>query len=294
MPPASQDNKFVRGKGEWLFLDNDSNKVNQQISGKLQLPGKKIKQWHLLLEMRAAWLKTKGAAYFFLVSPTKACVYPEFLPPTISLSDRRCIIQLGKYLYQQSAAVVPIYPLRELEAAKQEQSVYPIKDTHWNKLGAFVGYQSLIEKVAAQHRVRVLTKADIVFTECVLENSDLGSKIGSPEDMTVSAKITDKYARVVFHNEVSNRGKLLIFENTKYKYLPKGVIFRDSFSNMMLEFLAESFSRLVAVWQPNIDYDIVLKERPDIVISQQAERFIFQVPDDLKGQSNPEIVASKL
>ncbi|MEL6554820.1 MAG: hypothetical protein AAFQ63_15345 [Cyanobacteria bacterium J06621_11] len=42
-----------------------------------------------------------------------------------------------------------------------------------------------------------------------------------------------------------------------------------------------------------VDDSIVLNEQPDIVISQQAERFIPRLPNDLTGPLNREIIDSK-
>ena len=292
-PSPVADNKFIRGKEDWLFIDNDSNQVNAQISGKKALSLKKLRQWHLLLEMRNAWLKTKGVSYFFLVAPSKGCIYPEFLPPSVSISHERCINQIRQYLLERSSPIMPIYPIEELKLAKQKEAVYSMRDSHWNRYGAFVAYQALASQIAAKHKIRVLEESDVVFERYQISYSDLGAKIGIPEDSSISARVIKKFSKAVFHNKVRTRGKILIFENKKYKYLPTAVIFRDSFSNMMLGFLSESFSRLVAVWQPNIDYSIVLDENPDIVMSQQAERFIPRIPNDLKGDSNAEIVAAK-
>ena len=84
----------------------------------------------------------------------------------------------------------------------------------------------------------------------------------------------------------------MIFENTNHS-LPKAVIFGDSFSSQLIKFLAESFSRMVVVWQPNLDYSIILNEKPDIVISEQVERFLIKIPDDIHGASNQDRVELK-
>ncbi|HEY9639255.1 MAG TPA: hypothetical protein V6C57_02160, partial [Coleofasciculaceae cyanobacterium] len=100
-------------------------------------------------------------------------------------------------------------------------------------------------------------------------------------------------AQCVLDNQIIANGHAQIYENPD-KSLPKAVLFRDSFGNSMLDFLAESFSRLVVVWQPHIDYSVVEAEKPDVVINQQVERFLVRIPDDLKGPSHNEIVQAKL
>ena len=64
------------------------------------------------------------------------------------------------------------------------------------------------------------------------------------------------------------------------------VIFRDSFTQGMIPFLAPAFSRCVFVWNPFVDYDLVSQENPVLVLNVMAERFLPVVPDDVKEGLN--------
>ncbi len=120
----------------------------------------------------------------------------------------------------------------------------------------------------------------------------MGGKIGKINPTFIEGRLKKPNSHCIYNNDVVNRGNLRIYENTNTT-LPKAVVFRDSFSTLLLKFLSESFSRLVAVWQPNLDYSIIEKEKPDIVISQQVERFLMKIPDDLNGKTNEEYVKLK-
>ena len=54
--------------------------------------------------------------------------------------------------------------------------------------------------------------------------------------------------------------------------LPRAVIFRDSFMSGMVPFLSEHFSRAVYLWQNDVDRDLVLRERPNLVIFEIVGR----------------------
>ena len=58
------------------------------------------------------------------------------------------------------------------------------------------------------------------------------------------------------------------------------VLLGDSFSYRMLPFLAETFGRLVFVHRPTIDFELIAEERPAVVASLLAERFLVRVPFD--------------
>jgi hypothetical protein len=262
----------------------------------LSFSPQQILHWKTLLEMRSIWLSERQIHYCFFVVPNKICVYPEFLP-SISLSKNRTIMHLKNYLEEKSFVKI-IYPLEELVKAKSEMDVYSKDDTHWNDFGAFIGYQKLCEGISKILDINLISRSSVEFIETVSDlneledESDLGSKIGQIKPQRIRARLRSQKAKCAYNNKAFNRGNLMVFEN-RDRTLPKAVIFRDSFSTLLLPFLSESFSRLVAVWQPNLDYSIIEKEKPDIVISQQVERFLMKIPDDLNGKTNEEYVKLK-
>lgn len=284
--------KVIQGKDGWLFLDRDSNKILQQITGELTFSERRLLQWQYVLETRHLWLKEKGISYFFLVAPNKECVYPEYLPDEVRLSEARCVNQLIQHL-QSNACFQIIYPLSELLIAKTKLPVYRIQDTHWNAFGAFVAYQSLMQKIAQTIGVPILQSASLSFFECS-KPGDLGIKLNLLQDTTLEVKFIDgKSSSCVINNQVHNRGNFLVFEHQN-KSLPTAILFRDSFAIELLPFIAESFSRLIVSWQPNIDYILIQREKPDIVISEQVERYLIDIPNDSHGPTNAELVREKM
>jgi hypothetical protein len=61
----------------------------------------------------------------------------------------------------------------------------------------------------------------------------------------------------------------------------------------MLPFLAESFRRLVFAHTPWVDYELVDRENPDIVLSLFVERFLIYVPDDSHGITIEDLASKK-
>jgi alginate O-acetyltransferase complex protein AlgJ len=284
--------KVIQGKEGWLFLDNDTNNVVSQLTGELTFSPKDLYQWKLLLEMRNTWMRQKNISYFYTAIPNKACVYPEYLPDSVQLSDDRCIYQLLHYLKAHSFCSL-IYPLLELQQAKQEMLTYRLTDTHWTSFGAYIGYLALMAEITQSHPARIVPRDAITFETYEDPISDLGSKLGIPGGTAIRSHIVDRKSQCILDNQIVANGHAQIFEHPD-KSLPTAVLFRDSFANAMIEFLAESFRRLVVVWQPHIDFAVVEAEKPDVVINQQVERFLIRVPDDLKGPSHNEIVQAKL
>ncbi len=287
--------KVIQGKEGYLFLTNDTNQVCSQITGKLILTEKQLFQWKILLEMRKLWLQNQNILYFYFVAPNKECVYSDYLPDHIQISNQRCIFQLMSYLSENSSLATIIYPIDALIEESSKMNTYRKGDTHWTDFGSYVAYRSLALEISSQLSIPIIPSSEIEFIEKTLhkpELFDLGNKIGWKHDKTIVNQILNPRSKCIFDNKSKGTGRLYIYENSD-KSLPIAMFFGDSFSHSMIPYLAESFSKLVLIQQPNLDYSLIEKEKPDVVISEQVERFIVRIPDDLKGLSNLEIVEKK-
>lgn len=62
------------------------------------------------------------------------------------------------------------------------------------------------------------------------------------------------------------------------------VLFGDSYAHfapiMLTALIAETFAEVHFVWSSSLDWGYVERVRPDLVIGQVAERFMFELPDD--------------
>lgn len=276
--------KLLNGKDDWLFLDNDTNQVISQTVGKFNFPNNFYSLWRDLFKYRRDRAKDLGYKYVYSVAPNKETVYNRYLPEGLSLSQRRPVLVV------ESAAkdVLPFYhPLQEIMSTSHEKEVYSKGDTHWNGFGGHIFYEGLMRSLD----LTPVPHDKLVFKRFKEKASDLSARLGLVDSVwKVSVKVPS--TRQIKMNYIKNIGRLSVYES-RNKSLPSAVIFHDSFMLPIMRLVAENFSRVTMVWQPNIDYSIIERERPDIVISQQAERFLIKCPDDISGPSHPEWVASK-
>ncbi len=108
-------------------------------------------KWKLTLEERSYWLKKQGIEYVFVLAPTKALVYPEFLPQSLQnlKKGQRRYDQLSAYLKDNAN----IHFVDLLPAMLKEKRIreYPLlfyrTDFHWNYYGSLVAYQEVIRKM---------------------------------------------------------------------------------------------------------------------------------------------------
>jgi hypothetical protein len=165
--------------------------------------------------------------------------------------------------------------------------VYPTGDTRWNGHGAFLAYTQVMTNLGLEPLS--INQVEMISQE---EPGDLASKIDSTT-IYIRGRVINRTFRCISNNDIPNIGNLIIFSNSN-KNLPRCILFRDSFSTALLEFYAQSFSELFVVWQPNLDYSLIHEFKPDIVISQQAERFLVSCPDDINGKTNTQYVEVKI
>ncbi len=118
--------------------------------GQIPFQEKELRQWKRALEERWYWLKEKGSQYVFVLAPTKAFVYPEFLPDQLQgIRGRTRYEQLSDYLHAYTdLPFIDVLP--SLLEAKRERD-YPLlfykTDFHWNFYGAFVVYQAIVKEL---------------------------------------------------------------------------------------------------------------------------------------------------
>lgn len=281
--PAAE-RQAIQGQDGWLFLTNDTNQTLRQFTGEVTFDDTQLLRWRVTHETRQAWLAQYGITYGYSVIPDKTSVYAEYAPAGVEESPARPLRALSRYL-EDSGSVFRLHcPEAELRHHKAVRDVYQRTDTHLSGYGAWVAATSWVESL--QSNLPVIDKAALRFHELPPSAGDLGSKFDPP--------ITGPAERVVVPGQpwkltrqlVAEKNRLCVlqeFSNPARPDLPKAVLFCDSFGFQMTHFLAASFSRLLALRSPAMDHHVVLVEKPDVVLVQQVERFIINIPDDFAG-----------
>jgi alginate O-acetyltransferase complex protein AlgJ len=278
LSPPEEREKVLVGKDGWLFLRRDSNDVIGQQTGRVRLGRRRRKAWQRLLRERTARAANLGAAWQCLIIPDKEFLYSEHLPDGITSAGRRPVHEI---LDLASSTGAPVdYALADLEAAKEEEQLFPKTDTHWNQRGSYVAYRSLCRGLASQGlEVPVLSEETISWSRAEAPGG-LGLKLyPQPVSATIRADLAEHRARLVSDNRILNHGRVMVFEQDRGDGM-SAVIFGESFVQNMLVFLKESFRRLVFVHTSTMAAGVLEHERPDAILSVPLERFLVRVPDD--------------
>lgn len=158
----SPNSKITLGKNGFYFNGIGAERVEAEIvdnfdnisdyMGQIPFSENELLQWKMTLEQRNYWLKKQGSEFVFVLAPTKAFVYPEFLPKSIGKRKGKTRYeQLSEYLrnYADIHFIDLLPPLLEAKA----QTPYPLlfykTDFHWNFYGAFIAYKTIVDRMAA-------------------------------------------------------------------------------------------------------------------------------------------------
>lgn len=273
--------RVIVGRDGWLFLQGDSNDALGQHTGRVEFSPEDKEALAALLRARRAVVESFGSIWITAVIPDKEAAYAEFLPREVIPAARRPV---HDFLEIAAAEGTPaIYLLDDLRAAKAEGDLYMRTDTHWNHRGAFVAYRAVCREISARGvDLEVVDPHSIEWIEQPVQG-DLGSKLYPEiaEGVDVFPRLEGQVRGVLaYDNRVRNHGMVLIHEQRDRDDLPTCMVFGESFAPPLVNFLKESFGRVIFIHTSMLVADLIERERPDVVLSVPTERFLISVPDD--------------
>lgn len=276
------------GRNGWLYYLDDGAREDLLEP---RLPDGYLDAWVRALDHTHRWLAQQGITYLVVIVPDKHVIYPEFLP--VGIRPRAAPTRVDQVVTALRARTrVPLLDLRpHLRQAAQNRRIYHRTDTHWNDLGAFVGYQQIVGDVARRtpgvQPARPLS--DFVENTTSSPGLDLAFLLGlderlSEELITLTPRVPRR-ARVV-SSSATGAGQEVgdLATEIADATLPRALVYRDSFATALIPFLAEHFSRTRFLWQRAVDPAVVTEERPAVVIHEiVGRRFGTHIPYDFAG-----------
>jgi hypothetical protein len=281
------------GRDGWLFLTAGSNNVIGQFSD-TPVMKQRLLDWKALLIARSRRCESLGTTYQHLIVPEKLTVYDhllEGLKIDQRLSPARRLRQslIWHPLVRRSCLDL-VTAFRE---RCRSEDLYFRTDSHWSFAGRMVAYRALCEALGATVRDDMPERP---FDEQRFQG-DLGGQLEPPQSENARFYLLQRdavrhYASPIVHKREAagiintlHVGAHVIYRNASPNADPRRmVVFGDSYAHfapsMLTIMLAETFREVHFVWSTSIDWRYVERTMPDILVTQIAERFMFQVPDD--------------
>ncbi|MCD7736781.1 MAG: hypothetical protein LUI07_07465 [Lachnospiraceae bacterium] len=265
---SSQDSVIV-GTDNWLYyMDSLSDYQGTDLMTERQL----FDAAHTL-SMIQTYAEQNGVDFIFTIAPNKASLYGENMPYYYSgyCEDENNLSNFLPWLEAEGVNYVDLYEVFE----ETDEVLYHARDSHWNNRGAALAADVLLTALGQEHTS--------------YENADYEIRTdysGDLEEMVYPAAVTledeiyyDPEPQFTYVEEVeSNYSAKIYTQSTSTGSL---VMYRDSFCNALLPFLAESFGD--AYFSRGVPYQLatdLASCSATTLIIERAERFIPEIAEN--------------
>ena len=272
--PLQPYERVYCGFAEWYFYSGDNALRNfhnldtftdKQLSGAVE----DLKKIICICEK-------ENKKLYFVIVPDKHKVYGEYFPgaPKIHPDSMSRARQLERYLKQNGIDV--IYLLDVLLENKKRDLLYWKTDSHWNKMGAYIGYSELMRHIRKDFpdippcEILSVEKELCRRGDIVALSNDL---IGADHTLYPAPRFVKKYESREGKRTGNDCVSCHVYSNTRGKY--KLLMLRDSFAVSLLPYLANSFASIVVMRTVRIpENKIAAFRNADVVIFECVERLL--------------------
>jgi hypothetical protein len=272
--------KVMLGKNKWLYYNNFKSKIFDSYRRVNLLDKDSLALLAHQWEDNKKRFEAEGRKYFLAFWPNKHTIYPEFLPATMSVQIKDTVSRVDQiidYLKVHNSSVTLIDVRPSLLESKTTHQLYHKFDTHWNDYGAFLAYGTFFENV--RNELGIAPKAasdfDIIWEDYF--GGDLIQMLGVQnngffKEKNPKFKLKENSDQIEYLS-IEGYPKLTIRTRNKYAgNTLKALIFRDSFSNGLIQFFSLNFYEVTYIWGHKEYY--VKKVQPDVIIDGFVEREI--------------------
>lgn len=279
--------KVAMGKDGWLF---ETDRERAFFDGTFNRSDEEIEKLVRELQSRAVEYAKMNIKFYVLFAPLKQEIYPEKLPAFYRRSPNGTLADKIIAAMKQDAAINFIDCKAGLLEQKKTQRLYYKTDNHWNAFGGYSAYKVIIDRVSRDFpTLKPIPLTQIQFNPEIKTGGNLAIMMGvdafmleecfKPAMLQQRAKEAAKRNYTVPPNFVKAAEYEVAFEQAD-KSLPKAVFIRDSYGEALMPYLKENFSRSLFIfdaWQYGFNKEIIAAEKPDIVVLEIFEPYIFNM-----------------
>ncbi|MFT6982943.1 MAG: hypothetical protein ACJAUD_001714 [Crocinitomicaceae bacterium] len=271
---SSKPGVVTAGKDGWFYATKSKTYYeNTFLYDKVELA--KMRQE---LVQRNDWCQAKGVKYYTVIVPNKMNIYPEYLPRTVFKKGKTS--RYDQLTGLDSDPKINIIGLKEtlLQHKKDRYLLYQKADDHWTDYGAFLGYQTIMQRVEMDFPELKPQSLDEYTVSIEVKEGNMVGMISLTDEFPENfVKLTRKMPSLVVPGKkkgYTSDGGIPALEVETVKLNPNGkplkcLIIRDSFTRAMMPYLNEHFQSITYIhdsWRGGLRQDIIEREKPDIVL----------------------------
>ena len=208
----------------------------------------------------------QGVKFLFTIAPNKNSLYPDKMPDRyrIAVEDKSDVERLVPWLKEEEVNYLDLFGLFE----ESDDVLYYKRDSHWTEDGAILVYQKLLEKIGRDGISFPETPASYTGV-----NGDLDKMLYPTGGISEDKKVYLSDASWYYIGEADDVEDDYIETEQSYG---KGslLMYRDSFGNSMLPYMAETFGKAAFSKIVPYDMDDLYFTGADTMIIERVERHL--------------------
>lgn len=276
------------GEDGWLYYTASI----EDYLGEIPLSQRGISNAAHNLSLMQQYVESKGAAFLFAAAPNKNSLYGEHMPYYIK-QERKVTRQwdlLKPELEKYGVSYVDLFSL----FTSQDETLYLKRDSHWNQKGAMLAYRAMMEKLDLEHE----TYETVTSIREKKTYGDLSRMLYPLEDDTKWDQLPFLKAEPEWDYTYQKEGAFQYrtdtesveeawIETESQEGEKTLLMFRDSFGNTLLPFMANAFER--GCFSRSVPFSLteyMERHKPDVVILEKVERDLeefAQTPSLMEG-----------
>lgn len=286
--------KVVKGKEGWLYLGRKV--LIDESRGLNPLSESEVQAWAAKIDAIRQWQEARGGTFLFVLVPDKQRVFPEYLPDWYVASEARRKEQLLGALVPMGTPVLDLTETLRTAKSRGGDPVWLKTDTHWSGVGAWHGYQEILERLeTALSGLHALGDDTFVRTvepglgaEAWRSTSDLAGLLGvrdlAPEPWMGLLPATPRArASQGFPAPTRKVGGVNVPYATEIEdpALPTALVIGGSFRWALVPLLSEHFQRALYTDFRYCFFDPALAEaeQPDLILFVLTEQQLVWFPE---------------
>ena len=278
MQPGSIENGVLFGHEGELYLAHGGHSVLEYATGRRQVAETMFSTFEANMLERAAKCTMSGAKFLHVIFPDKQSVVRNRFP----YPDPICLG--SEYRRHCPRAFGHVLDLTDLLRA-DANPVFKRTDTHLNDYGLALAASSVAGAITGTTSAEFLPRLMAKPTKLHRGPGDLGTKLSPALECETSSIVVDWKLHFATNGiGFGNDGLVDLYLSPDALRAERILWFGDSFGRGCVRLLSLFFREIVFLRTRFLHDEMVFQLRPDIVITQNAERYLDVIASDDEAQ----------
>ena len=260
---VSSNDSVIYGKNGWMYYQDSLD----DYLGRHLLDEREIFNIAHSMRLLQDYVEKHKVHFLYVPVPNKNTLYGDNMPyyDSYRASEEKNILNLYNEMDREGVSYLNMIDV----LSGSDETLYHETDSHWTNMGAAIASDAILDEIGFPHnewsKEPYHTKVDF---EGDLKNM-LYPAISQPEEEIYF----DKQYSYEYVNEIESNFDPKIYTTSEGKPA-SAVVYRDSFGNALLPFLADAFGK--AYFSRSIPYraEDLASNKANILIIERAERFL--------------------